>query len=619
MGKNRSASGLTNVIQYDNNGNIAFVSGSTTLMQVSSSGAITTTGVISGSNALSASFSLDSALLNSTGSVGFATTSSLLTVSSSQQQISASLLQVSASQQQLSSSFLTLTASFNAVSSSQQQISSSQQQISASLLNVISVYATTGSNSFRATQSITGSLTVTGQIIAQTLNVQQVTSSIIYSSGSNNFGCDLNSRQTFTGSVNITGSQTVFGNVGIGLNNPTNKLEVQSGDIKLNAGASRCTNIFFGITGTNYGKIQYSDIDGSMLITTIGSGGGYDLNLGTQCTTRLTILGDGKVGIGTATPLSIFHANCCVAGGATTTVARFGVQDSTGYGTTSPAIELTGTNIGLCFTMGKIAGINDVSSGGAMAFSTGLCAGTVIERMRITSGGNVGINCSAPSGKLQVANSSTQYAIYTSGGNLELYTPEGNCGYVRLGSAYNLNGIYGGCGLNYLAAGTSNHVFYTTDGPTERMRISCSGNLLATGGRISNARCSGGWQEWVAKGLTLTNNSALALFCINGQYDNLIVELAAWVDQGAWSAVSYKYNVGYNAGSSYTAILGPASSICGITAGTGYNETWCWKNCSGSNINNSAIVLRIFGMNAQNSVSNGGADLIISSYLTRIS
>ena len=81
---------------------------------------------------------------------------------------------------------------------------------------LIAGHATTGSNSFRATQSITGSLTVTGQIIAQTLNVQQVTSSIIYSSGSNNFGCDLNSRQTFTGSVNITGSQTVFGNLGIG-------------------------------------------------------------------------------------------------------------------------------------------------------------------------------------------------------------------------------------------------------------------------------------------------------------------------------------------------------------------------------------------------------------------
>jgi hypothetical protein len=179
------------------------VSGSGTLINIGPavfSGSVTAVGGFSGSfsgNADSASLAQNSLLLQGTGSVGFTTTSSFLAVSSSQQQISAS-------QQQLSSSFLALTASFNAVSAS-------QQQISASLLNVISIFATTGSNSFRATQSITGSLTVTGQIVAQSINVQQVTSSIIYSSGSNVFGCDLNSRQTFTGSVLITGSLTIAG------------------------------------------------------------------------------------------------------------------------------------------------------------------------------------------------------------------------------------------------------------------------------------------------------------------------------------------------------------------------------------------------------------------------
>jgi hypothetical protein len=167
MGKNQSASGLTNVIQYDNNGNIAFVSGSTTLMQVSSSGAITTTGTISGSSAQSASLAQNSNLLQGTGSVGFATTASFAIASGS---------------------------------------------ISTRVTQIEQVYATTGSNSFRATQSITGSLTVTGQITAQTLNVQQVTSSIIYSSGSNVFGCDLNSRQTFTGSFYQTGSAASFSN-----------------------------------------------------------------------------------------------------------------------------------------------------------------------------------------------------------------------------------------------------------------------------------------------------------------------------------------------------------------------------------------------------------------------
>ena len=173
MSNTRDTGFLRNAVQVTNQG-IVFVSGSTTLMSISSSGAVTTTGVISGSNALSSSFSLNSALLNGTGSVGFTTT-----------------------------------ASFLAVSSSQQQISSSQQQISASLLNVVANYATTGSNSFRANQSITGSLVVSSTITAQTLVVQTVTSSIVYSSGSNVFGSQLGNTQTFTGSVNITGSLTV--------------------------------------------------------------------------------------------------------------------------------------------------------------------------------------------------------------------------------------------------------------------------------------------------------------------------------------------------------------------------------------------------------------------------
>lgn len=176
------------------------------------------------------------------------------------------------------------TASYNPTSAS---FSSRTTQIE-------QVYATTGSNSFRATQSITGSLTVTGQIIAQTINVQQVTSSIVYSSGSNVFGCDINSRQTFTGSFYQTGSIAIFNScVGIGLNNPTNRLEVQSGNIKLNSGASRCTSVSFGITGTDYGKLEYSDIDGSLFLTTLGASSGYDLRLGTQCNTRLTIFGSG--------------------------------------------------------------------------------------------------------------------------------------------------------------------------------------------------------------------------------------------------------------------------------------------------------------------------------------
>ena len=78
-------------------------------------------------------------------------------------------------------------------------------------------FATTGSNTFRGDQIITGSifltgsLTSTGTITAQRLVVQSVTSSIVYSSGSNIFGNDINNTQVFTGSVLVTGSLSVNG------------------------------------------------------------------------------------------------------------------------------------------------------------------------------------------------------------------------------------------------------------------------------------------------------------------------------------------------------------------------------------------------------------------------
>ena len=393
MGKNRSASGLTNVIQYDNNGNITFVSGSTTLMQVSSSGAITTTGVISGSNALSASYALNSALLNGTGSVGFATTASLLTVSSSQQQISASLLQVSASYISLSGSYNTFSGSASSRitenSSSIQQVSSSQQQISASLLNVISIFATTGSNSFRATQSITGSLTVTGQIIAQTLNVQQVTSSIIYSSGSNNFGCDLNSRQTFTGSVLITGScHAIFGNVGIGTVNPIATLTIKSSGATgvflscdtTNAGASSrlffesCQNQFSVLN--NAGKLQFNyaasaPSTSGTLGMVMDSCGNFLVGTGTAAgTEKLGVTRDDGVGNG-------LHV-----------IADF----NRSLGSSSELI------LGYFATGSTVTGPVVYSANGfPLLFSAGS-----VERMRINSGGCVGIGATSPCSLLNV-------------------------------------------------------------------------------------------------------------------------------------------------------------------------------------------------------------------------
>ena len=63
------------------------------------------------------------------------------------------------------------------------------------------------------TDTLTGDLTVTGTLTAQDLHVQEVTSSIVFSSGSNKFGALSTDTQEFTGSLQVSGSATFAGTV----------------------------------------------------------------------------------------------------------------------------------------------------------------------------------------------------------------------------------------------------------------------------------------------------------------------------------------------------------------------------------------------------------------------
>ena len=235
------------------------VTGSTSFI-----GNVTMTGTVSATAS-------NATLLNGTGSVGFTTTGSFATMSGS---------------------------------------------VSSRVSQIETVYATTGSNSFRATQSITGSLTVTGQIIAQTLNVQQVTSSIVYSSGSNVFGCDINSRQTFTGSFYQTGSVASFSDrLGVGTVSPTSGLEVITNGASLNAirsttsqayNAGPETSVVFRYKHNTAGDyISGAIINAAKDNNTDGNQSG-NLQFWTNCAgtiaEKMRITSCGNVGIGITTP-----------------------------------------------------------------------------------------------------------------------------------------------------------------------------------------------------------------------------------------------------------------------------------------------------------------------------
>lgn len=101
-------------------------------------------------------------------------------------------------------------------------ISGSFTSVSASLASSIAGISTdftditnkptliSGSNQL-AGETIEGDLTLTGTLTAQTIHVQQVTSSIVYSSGSNVFGSSAGDVQQFTGSLSITGNVSTLG------------------------------------------------------------------------------------------------------------------------------------------------------------------------------------------------------------------------------------------------------------------------------------------------------------------------------------------------------------------------------------------------------------------------
>ena len=94
--------------------------------------------------------------------------------------------------------------------------------------SITSLNTATSSYLQNTTDTLTGDLTVTGTLTAQDLHVQEVTSSIVYSSGSNIFGENVSDTQKFTGSLQVSGSTNyLLGSVGIGTTSPSVRLDTR--------------------------------------------------------------------------------------------------------------------------------------------------------------------------------------------------------------------------------------------------------------------------------------------------------------------------------------------------------------------------------------------------------
>jgi len=164
---------------------------------VTNSSSIASLETVSGSYANSASFA-------SNISANSASIASLETVSGSYANSASFASNISANSASI--------ASLETVSGSYANSASFASNISANSSSIGSLNAVSSSYLLNTTDTLTGDLTVTGNIIATTLNVQDVTASVIYSSGSNIFGSSSIDTQQFTGSILTSGSIEVNGN-----------------------------------------------------------------------------------------------------------------------------------------------------------------------------------------------------------------------------------------------------------------------------------------------------------------------------------------------------------------------------------------------------------------------
>ena len=176
---------------------------------------------------------------------------------------------------------------------------------------------------------------------------------------------------------------------------------VQSTQLTINSGASN-NYINFVQNTTNIGYVGDANWIFGGTISDFGIRATNNLVFGIGATERMRITSGGNVGIGTTSPSASLHiiralGSNVIAIGETGSNTRFAIGQEASY--TGNYIDSTNIDLKL---MSNLAG----GSGGNIILLTG-SNGTNVERMRITSGGNVGIGTSAPDDKLHVVTNGT--------------------------------------------------------------------------------------------------------------------------------------------------------------------------------------------------------------------
>jgi len=239
-----------------------------------------------------------------------------------------------------------------------------------------------------ATASSADNLLVRNTLTAQTLVVQTITSSVDFVTGSTRFGSILSNTHVFSGSVTMNpGGLFVSssGNVGIGTTPNTT-----AGITELAIGSSNTNPLISGIRDGVSAFALSSDSSGTRLLERRN----LELTISTNNTTRLTIANTGAAtfsGSVTINGAATFSSSVTAVGTFKTTGGVFQLYNSSTFlGGLYPYASWLGSGTDYAPTL---------ASNTDLYFTTG---DTSTKKMIITSGGNVGIGVTNPSGSLSI-------------------------------------------------------------------------------------------------------------------------------------------------------------------------------------------------------------------------
>jgi hypothetical protein len=421
MGKNKSASNLVNVIDF-NNDRIAFISGSTTLMSISSSGAITTTGVISGSNAASASYALNAGLLNNKDSAEFVATGSFNTFSSSILTYTGSADSRLGSIETVTGSNITrLSALESASGSAITRLSALETTSGSNITRLNSIETVTGSNITRlnSIESKTGSYATTGsnifdggQYLSSSFNPTGFsTTASLYTDGGLRVTRDAYISGTlYLNNVTVFGTQSVAYISSSQLNIGTNLITVNTDTPSIRFGGLAVYDSgSTGLTGSLLWDSQnnhwiYSNPSGSSYSGGMFISGPRTSTLGSETGTTSCMLMAGQGGdhitssmIYHSSTVTCFHGNSYISASGAACFANdttIGGNLYVGNTSTTSSITLTGASVG-GFTAGYMYWGNGNQTTAGLHFNS---PGTNVE---ITTGFNERVALSTGTG-LQV-------------------------------------------------------------------------------------------------------------------------------------------------------------------------------------------------------------------------